>query len=246
MYKGTILQRTFRTFTIGFLLLAVASAAAAQKVWESKPYTEWTKEEIIEIIGDSPWARLVQPQASISEGLSNNGVTVRVRSALPIRQALVRLKQIENKYDKMKDKKKREFDEQMKGTLECPACRDNIVITFSPPISKLPLYYNIAPLRTLTLERLQGKVYLLSEKGDRRELVFFVPPKGSDGEATFFFPKLDNEQKNFITDSKKMIFIFDQTALVGTSATGSMPKRVEFDLEAMQYQDVAEKTETDN
>ena len=43
----------------------------------------------------------------------------------PIRQALVRLKQIGARFDKMSGAERAEFDTRMKGLLECPACVDN-------------------------------------------------------------------------------------------------------------------------
>lgn len=64
-------------------------------------------------------------------GYGNNTPTpdkvyvVRLRSALPIRQAILRLRQIKEKYDSMSDAKKAEFDEKNKALVECPACDEN-------------------------------------------------------------------------------------------------------------------------
>ena len=64
------------------------------------------------------------------------GVTVRLRSALPIRQALLRLKQIEAKYDNMSENDRADFDARMKGLIDCPACGENYIITLGPPVSQ--------------------------------------------------------------------------------------------------------------
>jgi hypothetical protein len=72
------------------LTAAVVSAAAA---WD-KPFTEWSDRDVEKVLNDSPWAG----KASLTherEGGSNAPVPdwkliVSVRSALPVRQALVR------------------------------------------------------------------------------------------------------------------------------------------------------------
>lgn len=221
-----------------FIFIAVCfSQTAAQDFWERKPYSEWTKDDIIRLIGESPWAQLRQPQADSTVVRTNTGVTVRVRSALPIRQALVRLKQIEAKYDKMDDRKKAEFDEKLRGTLECPACAGNFVITYSPPISKIPLGSNLGALKTAQFSTLQGKVYLFNDKGERRELVHFVAPKHDQDEATFFFSRAGENGDSLVGgDTKKLIMIFEPETVLATAAGMTLPRRVEFDLQKMIFE----------
>ena len=43
------------------------------------------------------------------------------------------------------------------------------------------------------LPDLQRYIYIANERGDRRQLVYFVPPKAPGDEATFFFPRLDEK-----------------------------------------------------
>ena len=38
------------------LIAAVACLAAADRVWESKPATQWTEEDARQILADSPWS----------------------------------------------------------------------------------------------------------------------------------------------------------------------------------------------
>ena len=80
-------------FSTVFILLA-ANAAGQQDFWMVKSYKRWTKDEIIRLISDSPWAQVREREANAADGSFNPMVTVRLRSAVPIRQALVRLKQI--------------------------------------------------------------------------------------------------------------------------------------------------------
>src|SRR5258708_6136822 len=135
--------------------LGSSSAAIAQDELMEKPFVQWTKNEANKILSDSNWA--VTQEARIDFGTQvrkiaggptseaghlaaqMNGanipvdyrVTLRLRSALPIRQALVRLKQLEAKYDGLNATDRAAFDARTKGLLDCPACAQNYVVTIS-------------------------------------------------------------------------------------------------------------------
>jgi hypothetical protein len=257
-------------FTIAILILPAwaASAAAAQDFWMQKSYKRWTKEEIIRLISDSPWSQVREIEASVSDAGFNPMVTVRLRSAVPIRQALVRLKQIESDYDKMDAGKRAEFDEKYKGALDCPACQENYVLTISPPISSRRVTNGVYGLKKATFKLLQGKVYLINDRGEKRELVHFVAPKTDDDEATFFFPRRTADGKPFLTrENAKFTFVFDADNIpisgsevktdirvvtdgstpvissdsVAVSKTGrTVPRRVEFDVKRILIDEIPE------
>jgi len=73
---------------------AAAGLTAAAGVWESKPFTDWTDKETQAVLTDSPWAgkgSLTHARAGGSGGaVPDWKITVSWRTALPIRQALVR------------------------------------------------------------------------------------------------------------------------------------------------------------
>jgi hypothetical protein len=109
-----------RTLVLLLGLLAVASA----QVWEKKPYTEWSKGDCKKVLTDSPWVGkegTTQPiQQAVSEERAEAGggasaleinYRAQLRSALPIRQAMVRQAQLDNNYDKMTDEQKKAFDD---------------------------------------------------------------------------------------------------------------------------------------
>ena len=218
MKKSSCLIRTGLFFVFA---VAVTTEVSAQEFWARKSYKTWTKEEIIKIISDSPWAQVRETEADITTGGTRANVTIRLRSALPIRQALVRLKQLEAKYDKMDQRQQAEFDERLRGTLECPACKDNYVVTMSPPISNRNLTSGVYGLKGARLELLHGKVYLLNEQGDRRPLVYFVAPKNDMDEAVFYFPRRDDQGNELLTEKNKSLsFVFDaEISIMGTETT---------------------------
>jgi hypothetical protein len=136
--------------------------------------------------------------------------TLRLRSSRRVREALARLKQIEAGYDKMSATKRAAFDAQpkVKGLLDCPACADNYVLTLGAKSTESPgsdpVYQSFKGARIADLQRY---VYIANERGERRVLVHFVPPKTPGEEAIFFFPRLDDKgQPLFTTASKELFF----------------------------------------
>src|SRR5687768_140435 len=144
-------------YTPAFLFLfalLVTSTAYGQK-FMTKPYKEWSQDEAIKVITDSPWASEYQSEEALvaaqqvqqaRESADNNRgiykgnqgrldipvpVTLRLHSALPVRQALTRLRQIQAGYDKMSADDQKKFDDSTVKFLECAVCKDYYVVTLS-------------------------------------------------------------------------------------------------------------------
>jgi hypothetical protein len=129
--------------------------------------------------------------------------TLRLRSAMVVRQALVRLKQLEAKYDQMNPKDRATFDARYKGLLECPACEQNYVLTLSSKSKQSPgadAVYTV--FKGGRLADLQRYVFMVNGHGDRRDLIHFVPPKAPGDEAVFFFPRLNEKGEPLLTSSE--------------------------------------------
>jgi len=129
--------------------------------------------------------------------------TLRLRSALVVRQALVRLKQLEANYDRMSEKDRAAFDARFKGLLDCPACEQNYVLTLSAKSKQNP---GADPVFTVfkggRLADLQRYVFIANGHGERRDLIHFVPPKAPGDEAVFYFPRFNEKGEALLTSTE--------------------------------------------
>jgi hypothetical protein len=206
-------------------------ARRSEEGWRSKPFRQWAEKEARDLLSDSPWARTVASSGPMvnfgggAEGLTPTPGKVyvaRLRSALPVRQAILRLRQIREKYDAMSEQEKARFDEKNRPLVDCPACADNYVLSLIPPRS--------AETRTPTTEKMKVYVQLMDDRGRRRELAHFVPSKATGEEVVFFFPRLDERGQPLVTpSSKRLVFTID-TSSIGMDA---VIQRFEFDVSKM-------------
>lgn len=249
-----------------FLLvgLCLTSAVIAQKVPE-KPFQKWSKEEATKLLTDSPWVRTYQSaegiaaasQAQIgreqadqriyrdtyggssSRTLAPIPVVMRLHSALPVRQALVRLRQIQAGYDKMDEKDRIEFDKTTAGFLNCLICQKFYVISVTRFLDSSRQSVEEGVFQRMQLEQLKGNMWLLNDKGERRELVQFNPPKSASDMAILYFARLDDKGNPFLTAaSKKFEFVIDGAFLNSSNPYAAwLPRRLEFDVSKMRDSD---------
>jgi hypothetical protein len=199
-----------------------------------KLFQQWSKEEVNKILTDSLWAktqairiqrrgqvRSIAGQTESEGGLSRKGeltsaedpidyrFTLRLHSALPIRQALVRKEQLKWDYDKRSASERKAFDVQAKQVLlDCPVCADNYILSVgfaSDNSSGNDMIYQW--FGSATLPAIKGYVYIANERGERRDLVAFIPPKSAGDDVFFIFPRLDEKgQPLFTAADKKLLF----------------------------------------
>ena len=226
----------FAAVVVRLILLAFISfsSAAAQQGLPEKPFQQWSKEEVNKILSDSLWARTqatriqrrgqvrsIAGQTESEGGISRKGeltsaedpvdyrFTLRLHSALPIRQALVRREQLNWDYDKRSEAERKAFDQQAKEMLlDCAVCADNYILSvgFSSNNTSgndmIHQWFGGA-----TLPALKGYIYIANERGERRDLVAFIPPKAAGDDVFFIFPRLDEKgQPLFTAADKKLLF----------------------------------------
>jgi hypothetical protein len=193
-----------------------------------KPFRQWTKGETNKVLNESAWV-IIQEERSFgvinSQFPNDFKFTLRLRSALPVRQAFLRMKQLESNYDKLSDADKATFDAKNKGLLDCPACANNYVVTLSSSSeSQRDFDWVYRTYRSATLESVQNYIFLSVDKGEKRALIHFTPSKAIGGDATFFFPRFDDKGNPLVTaTNKKLRFQI-------SSSDGSLSKNFEFDV----------------
>jgi hypothetical protein len=238
------------------LTLSASCVVAAQSGLPGKPFQQWSKAEVTRLLNDSAWARTqevrvrsrrqVRSVAGQTESLSTPDrhaalggaeeakdfkFTIRLRSALPIRQAIVRLVQLDKKYDQMSAADKKALDKQTGELLECVECRDNYIVSVgfgSTNSAGVDLIYDW--FRGQTIESLKGYIYLANDHGERRDLSGFIPPRVQGDEAFFFFKRRGRQGEVLINETAKQL-LFRMSDLNANAVTNFT-----LDVRKMNYQ----------
>lgn len=186
------MNKTVICLLITLELLLPLGVASAQK--KDKPWTEWSKKDTEKMLNDSPWAQTQtdtdtsqrlysrntsDPSATarLSRGAINQEINIKFRvrffSARPVRQALARLMELDQKANAEVVGKLRRF-------AEMKSARSIIVtVTFD---SNDPAYFGtiMQAHNTATTGILKNNTYLERSDGKRLFLEEYVAP-GKDG-----------------------------------------------------------------
>src|ERR1700730_11955359 len=116
------MQKLTQPFLLTLLLTCLATAQS-KDFWEKKDYRQWTDKECHKLLEESPWAT----SHTISQIFFDRVVTdttdrerqqnpkieykIQIRSALPIKRGIVRLSQINARYDQMTEDQRKAFDQ---------------------------------------------------------------------------------------------------------------------------------------
>jgi hypothetical protein len=201
-----------------FLTICGTSAGSVLAQKQAKPWKEWSKKDAQKVLSDSPWARLqvdmelTEPSrlqrprdASINTRLNEERVSYGIRffSARPVRQALIRVLQLEQKgLDADTVSRMNAFAEK--------ASEDSIVIavTVEGPDQK-PIDKVMQILRAASTPMLRSATYLERSDGKRIYLEQYTPP-GRDGfGARFIFPRKVGEKPFLGSESATVRFVSD-------------------------------------
>ena len=131
---------------------------------------------------------------------------VRFFSAPMIRQAYVRALQIERKYDSMTPEMKQAFDTKMEKAINM-TFPDQIVVslTFETNNRELGMEVN-RQLNQITRDQLKQKVYLITDRVGRIELIDYAPPSPDGTGAKFIFPRNVNGTPVLSAEDKEIRF----------------------------------------
>jgi hypothetical protein len=86
-----------------------ARAKTKEQPWVTKDWKEWTLSDCSLVFQDSPWNQIYAPAPTISV-YPPLKAPIQILSGLPIRQAIVRLIQIQKHYENMSPEEKQAFD----------------------------------------------------------------------------------------------------------------------------------------
>ncbi len=238
------------------LALVTAHSTLAQEFWEKKPYTQWNKEQCKKVLENSPWAshtgaRDVQNLA-FSGGSTGGEESERridyyaqLRSALPVRQAVIRRAMIENKYDKMSAEQKKAFDDSAASFLD-RQYPDVIVIAveYSTNLEmydrELARYFqSVAPTA------IPVNIYLTARNGIRIQPIKYEAQGGAGRSFQIMFPRhVNGEPILGPGDTLRLEFpapIFPDAPAgapsVGSGSRGLVERRAFFEFKAdkMKY-----------
>ena len=222
--KGTLVNRTTISFLAAVaMLLALVTVTAQEK---DKAWSDWSKKDAEKVLNDSPWGQtqtdtdtsqmFYSPtylpgtsgvnQTRSREGATNQAVDVKFRvrffSARPIRQALVRLIELQQKPTPDVAQKLSNFAEVKSA--------DSIIVTVTFE-SNDQRYSGIVmqAFNSAATGTLKNNSYLERNDGKRLFLEEYVPP-GKDGFGARFIFLRHLDGQTFITKDTGEVRFFAQ------------------------------------
>jgi hypothetical protein len=211
------------------ILLLAGFAARAEDFWVRKDWKHWSKDECAKILADSPWTKkwaksqMGSPQmpgvsGAVLEGASGEKTpemhySVQLRSALPIREAVVRLAQIQNKYDKMTDAQKKDFDEKA-GSLLSRNYDDVILVRVEYGSNLQTFERQMATYwKAFPPEAPPNDMFLITEKGDRLTPTRFISPQNGSYSFDLIFPRMKGNEPVVHENDKSLSLQFTHPAI---------------------------------
>jgi hypothetical protein len=188
---------------VALLILSASISSAGQSYHPQLPFklpttldwTSWTEEECDAIFFNSGWASTL------------NGKVVRLQSALPVREALLRGKRLDKHYDAMNPQEKLAFDQE--NPADMIEHEDDPIVLF---VEQNHSYYN--PPRTMNAVEIYPDP-ILEAALRLADGTFVMPIKiealadGFDGNiAVYSFPRFIDGKPVFTADQQELAFFF--------------------------------------
>jgi hypothetical protein len=229
-----------RRYAIGILAMVSVSVVAtwASDAWSDKDWKQWSKDEVKVVLHDSPWSRKwAKGQVNASSavpGVSGAGKEgaagenapevdyyLQIRSAMPVREAVIRDAQLERGYDSMTDAQKKAFDAQSAQFLN-RVYSDSIVVHVLYSSNVQAFERQLAEhWQSIRPDAIPDEIFLITERGDRIAPTHFASPKGGAYEFDMAFPRTVNGEP-IIHEGDKIFQIQFRNPALGTQA-GNAP-----------------------
>lgn len=194
-------MRLRRKSSVMLLALAVMATAAEAQFWAKKAYGEWSRQDCGKMLNDSPWAQSrtlgrvfiqrLEEEAEVPgrDQTPQITYTVRLLSAPPIRQAMVRLAQLNPEYAKLTPEQKAELDARHKKMMS-DTFADRVVVQILFSTTALAYRSELASRWQAQAEEvLKQEMYLITARGRFPPARVFVGA-GAGGEIQLIFPRM--------------------------------------------------------
>ena len=202
-----------RTQMLGLLSLLLICPNTISAQWSKKPYTDWSEKETLKLLNESPWGQTqtftdTTKNFSTARGTTaiadviNVNFRVRFLSAKPVRQAISRYMELQQK-GKLPD--------QLAAQLKAFAAADfpdYIIVTVvcdSDRASNMLQQANDL-LHKLKTSELKNSTYLLGKDGQRVFLQEYQSPRNDGLGARFVFPRTVNGKPFITAESGEILF----------------------------------------
>ena len=160
--------------------LAMALAVSAANVWEEKPFTQWTDKDVEKVTTESPWAgkaSMTHEREGANLGpVPNWKLVISVRSALPIKQALLR-KELASGAAPSPEQE----SELAKADARYVLAISNIPRTYQRQLTKSAQMAQLRPKGKPAISATDASVFLFDKEG---KLVPPTPPPGAKPQAS--------------------------------------------------------------
>jgi len=212
-------------FRAGVLLFAAAltTQAAFAQFWVKKTYDNWSKDETQQMLTDSPWAQenvLSDVRAStagnnLSHGNQNTGskvtYAVQIRSAEPIRAAIVHIQELNPKFQQMPEEQKQRIKASADAFINQKSDEISFWIDYSCDVASLGMdlkrYWE-----TQTLGTLKNTIFLQVSGAPKEDPTYFA--SGPNGSFEIRFPRPKN-----VTEKGSLTLQFNHPGVGPSSQT---------------------------
>ena len=202
------MQRRYAAGILAVFALAVLTVSA-DDFWVKKDWKTWTANDCKKLLEDSPWAKRVLVQnetdlghipsatqeasadkaaAGLNVGAGEINYIVQIRSAAPIKQALIRQQQITKGYDKMSDADKKAFDTQMEQMYSAPGDPIVVHVRYYGNRDQLTMYLNNA-WSSLPADTVPADMIMITSNGAKVLPLTYVADSAGGPEFDLTFPR---------------------------------------------------------
>jgi hypothetical protein len=225
-----------RIMASGLVFLGLAALVVrAGDGWVDTDWHQWSKDEVNVVLHDSPWSKRwakgqvntsaalpgisgAGAQGAAGEGAPRIDYYFQIRSAEPVRDAIVRQFQFDQSYDTtMTADQKKSFDDRALQILN--RRYDDVILVHVIYSSNIQAFErDLATYwQSLTQDSIKDKVYLITERGERIAPNRFVSSRAGAYEFELNFPRTVNGEPLIHPADKEFSIQFTNPA-VGTSA----------------------------